>query len=290
MKSPPFEYHRADTVEETLGLLRELGDEAKVLAGGQSLVPLLHLRLARPAHLVDVNGVADLSYVRNGAGVEVGALVRHRDAERSTVLREQAPLAAAAVRLIGHAAIRTRGTIGGSVAHADPAAELPAALLALGAEFVVRSARGERVVAAADFFHGFLTTALEPDELLVAIRIPAAPARSGSAFEEFSRRHGDFAVVGVASMVALDDGGRISDARIAFSGAASVPVRAEGAEQALRSEQPSPELFGAIAAEAAAGVDPPDDLHGTAAYRRQLVSALTRRALTAAYQRAQEQA
>jgi CO/xanthine dehydrogenase FAD-binding subunit len=288
MKSPPFEYHVAESVEHAVGLLAELGDEAKVLAGGQSLVPLLHLRLARPAHLVDINGLTDLAHVHNGTGVELGAMVRHADAERSDVVRTAAPLLAAAVRLVGHAAIRTRGTVGGSVAHADPAAELPTALTALDAELVVQSVRGTRSIGIDAFFHGFLTTALEPDELLTAIRVPAWPASTGWAFQEFSRRHGDFAIVGAATTMSLGADGRVTGARIALSGAGGVPVRAAEAEQILIGESPASELWAAAGARAAAAVDPPADLHGTAAYRRQLVATLTKRALEEASRRAGE--
>jgi carbon-monoxide dehydrogenase medium subunit len=288
--SPPFEYEAATSVEHALGLLAEHGDEAKVLAGGQSLVPLLHLRLARPTYLVDINGLTDLAGVRdgNGNGVEVGAMVRHRDAVVSDVVREKAPLVAAAVRLVGHAAIRARGTVGGSVAHADPAAELPTALTALDGEMVARSVRGERSIRADAFFQGFLTTALEPDELLTAIRIPAWPVATGWAFEEFSRRHGDFAIVGAATTVSLAADGTVADARIALSGASGAPFRAAAAEQVLAGETPSTELWAAAAQRAAADVDPPADLHGTAAYRRQLVATLTKRALEQACLRARE--
>ena len=290
MKSPPFEYEATTSVEHALGLLADLGDEAKVLAGGQSLVPLLHLRLARPSYLVDINGLADLASVRdgNGSGVELGAMVRHREAEVSEVVRTRAPLLAAAIRLVGHAAIRTRGTVGGSVAHADPAAELPTALTALDAEMVATSVRGERSIGADAFFQGFLTTALEPDELLTAIRVPAWPAATGWAFEEFSRRHGDFAIVGAATTVSLAADGTLAGARIALSGASGVPFRATDAERLLAGETPSPELWVTAAQRAAANVDPPADLHGSAAYRRQLVATLTKRALEQACLRARE--
>src|SRR5579859_6704168 len=164
MKLPPFEYHLAESVEDAVALLAELGDEAKVLAGGQSLVPLLAFRLARPAHLVDVNGLSELAHITDGDGVEIGATVRHREAERSETMLTEAPMVAAALRFVGHTAIRNRGTIGGSVAHADPAAELPAVLTALGGEVVARSARGVRTIPAESFIQGFLTTALDADE------------------------------------------------------------------------------------------------------------------------------
>ena len=286
MKLPPFEYHLAESVEDAVALLAELGDEAKVLAGGQSLVPLLAFRLARPAHLVDVNGLSDLAHITDGHGVEIGATVRHRDAERSQTMLAEAPMVAAALRFVGHTAIRNRGTIGGSIAHADPAAELPAVLTALGGEVVARSARGVRTIPAESFIQGFLTTALDADELVTAIRLPPWPASTGWAFNEFSRRNGDFAIVGVAAVLGLGADGRVSDARLVFSGAGSTPVRTVGAEQVLIGETPSPELWAAAAQRAGAEIDPPADLHGSAAYRRQLARVLATRSLYEAYERA----
>ena len=285
MKPPPFEYSVARSVEEAVDLLGEHGDEAKVLAGGQSLLPLLSLRLARPGVLVDINPVAELATVGDGSGLELGAMVRHRAAERSTEVRAEAPLVAEALRLVGHAAIRSRGTVGGSLAHADPAAELPAVLLALDGEVVATSRRGSRTVAAASLFEGFLTTALEPDELLTAVRFPAWPAGAGWSFQEFSRRSGDFGVVGVACMLALDGGGRIGQARLAFSGVAGTPVRAGTAEAMLAGATPSAELWEEAGREAARQLDPPGDLHGTPAYRRHLAAVLTQRALAEAFDR-----
>ena len=209
MKASAFEYVRASSVDEAVDQLAELGDEAKVLAGGQSLVPLLNLRLANPAYLVDINRIGELDFITNGAGVRVGALARHRDVERSELVARANPLLAAAVKLIGHAAIRNRGTIGGSVAHADPAAELPAILVALDGEIEARSSRGARSIAAADFFEGFLTTTLQPDELLTEVRFPGLPAGGGWSIQEFSRRSGDFGVVTVAVTLAAGGNGTI---------------------------------------------------------------------------------
>ena len=286
MKPPLFEYHAPASVEEAVGLLAEHGDEAKVLAGGQSLIPLLSLRLARPAHLIDVNGLSDLGSIKNGNGLELGALVRHRVAERSADVKAASPMVAAALRYIGHAAIRNRGTIGGSVAHADPAAELPAVLLALGGEVVAQRSGGTRTIPAADLFQGFLTTALEPDELLTAVRFPAWPAGAGWSFQEFSRRSGDFAIVGVATMLVLDGGGKVTDARVAFSGAAGTPVRSAAAEAVLNGGTPGPDLWKSAGEAAAGDLDPPDDLHGSANYRRHLASVLAQRSLQEAYDRA----
>jgi len=287
MKPPPFEYHAVASVEEAVALLAEHGEDAKVLAGGQSLVPLLALRLARPAHLVDINTVSDLASLSNGDGLTVGSLVRQRVAERSQAVRSANPLVAQAIALIGHTAIRNRGTIGGSIAHADPAAELPAVLLALDGEVVARSARGERTVPAADFFRGFLTTALTPDELVTGVRFPAWAPGAGWSFQEFSRRSGDFAIAGAAAALRLDRNGVVADARIALSGMGATPVRATKAEAALAGQQPSEEVWAAASQDAVAGLDPPSDVHGTAAYRRHLAAALTRRALREAHARSE---
>src|SRR5882724_5064503 len=215
MKLPPVEYEAPTTVAEAVDLLTEHGDQASVLAGGQSLIPLLALRLAHPVVLIDINGVAGLSGVSATDGrVAIGAMTREYVAEESQTVADAVPLLAAALPMIGHEAIRSRGTIGGSLAHADPAAELPAVALALDAEFVVRSQSGERVIPAADWFEGYLTTSRLPDELLVEVRFPAARRGTGISFQEVARRHGDFAVVGLAASLTLSDGA-ISDARLA---------------------------------------------------------------------------
>jgi len=282
MKLPEFEYEAPATVAEAVGLLAEHQDEASVLAGGQSLVPLLALRLARPAVLVDINGLDELSGVSEADGrVTIGALTREYQAEESAAIARAVPLLAAALPLIGHEAIRSRGTIGGSLAHGDPAAELPAVAVALDAEFVVRSQSGERVIPAAEWFEGYLSTARRPDELLVEVRFPAAPAGTGAAFEEVARRHGDFAMVGLAASLTLADGA-ISDARLAFSGVADAPVRAAEAEELLVGQEPSAELFAEAARLATAGLDPPADLHGSSQYRKQVAATLVRRGLSAA--------
>ena len=227
MKMPRFEYHAPDTLDEVLALLGEHGDEAKLLAGGQSLIPLMAMRMARPAQLVDINGVSELATMDERAdAIVVGATVHERAAERSPVVRARLPLLAEALPLIGHAAIRVRGTIGGSVAHADASAEIPCVVAALDAEVLVRSVPGERAIAAADFFQGHFTTALADDECLVAIRVPAMDPSAGYACYEIARRHGDFALVGVAAVLTLDGDGRIADSRIALMGVGDVPLRA----------------------------------------------------------------
>jgi CO/xanthine dehydrogenase FAD-binding subunit len=255
------------------------------LAGGQSLVPLLSLRLARPAHLIDINRVAGLASIENGNGLTVGATVRHRALERSETVRAAHPLLAHAVHFIGHGAIRNRGTIGGSVAHADPAAELPAVLLALDGEVEARSVRGTRRVFAAALFEGFLTTSLAPDELLVTVRLPAWSG-AGWSFQEFSRRSGDFAIVGVAATVQLGDKGTIAGARLAFSGVDQRPVRATDAESMLVGATPSRDLWTSAANSAAAALEPGSDIHGSSTYRKHLAAVLAERALTEAHDRA----
>lgn len=284
MKHPPFTYHRPDTVDEAVELLAELGDDAKVLAGGQSLLPLMALRLGRPAHLVDIGRIGALDRIEVAAdgAVSIGALVRHADAERSAALASAAPLVHLAMPHVGHRAIRNRGTVCGSVAHADPAAEMPAVCLAAGAVLIARSTRGVREIAAGDFFAGYLQTALEPDELLVELRLPPWPSGARAAVVEVARRHGDYALVGLAARIELDDEGVVTDAALAFFGVWSTPVRAEAAAEALVGRR----LDDASVADAVAAVtgslSPTGDVHASAAHRRHLAGVLTRRALAAA--------
>jgi CO/xanthine dehydrogenase FAD-binding subunit len=284
---PRFEYHSPEAVDEVLALLTEYGDEAKILAGGQSLIPLLAMRLARPEQLVDINGVSDLGGIdeRNGV-VAFGATVRERTAERSEVVRTRVPLLAEALPLIGHAAIRTRGTIGGTIAHADASGEIPCVVAALDGEMLVRSTSGERTIAAGDFFRGHFTTALADDECLVEVRIPAADPTAGYAFQEVARRHGDFALVGVATMVSLDSSGVIADSRICLMGVADVPLRARAAEAELVGAVPTEATFAAAARTATADLRPATDVHGSAAYRTHIAGVTVRRALTTAAARA----
>ena len=218
MKPPRFEYHAPGDVDEALALLGRYGGEAKLLAGGQSLMPLLNFRLSRPAALVDLNGIRSLAYIEEDAGhVRFGTMTRQRAIEFSPVVRRRVPLLAEATTLVGHLPIRTRGTIGGSLAHADPSAEYPAILAALDGAVVVRGPRGERVLTSAELFRSYLATSLDADEMLVEVRLPAMPAGAGFAFEEFSRRHGDFAIVGIACML-IGEGGRCISARLATAG------------------------------------------------------------------------
>jgi carbon-monoxide dehydrogenase medium subunit len=287
VKPPPFRYFAPESADEALDLLAEHGDEGKVLAGGQSLIPLLALRLARPSALIDVSRLSELGTVEHDDGsLQVGATARHRSIERSDTVRDDVPLLAAAMPLIGHAAIRTRGTIGGSLAHADPSAELPAVALALDAELVARRAGGEaRTIPARDFFEGFFTTALADDELLVAARFPRAAAGTGVCFEETARRHGDFAIVGAAVSLRME-GGRVTEPRIALTGVAEVPLRRSEAEAVLEGAEPSGDVFAAAGEAAGEGLEPASDLHGTGEYRRHLARVMVRRALHTAAERA----
>ncbi len=288
MKLPPFEYAAPTTVAEALDLLAEYQDEASVLAGGQSLIPLLALRLARPAVLIDINGIAELSGVTVADGsVVIGATTREYMAEESKAVADAVPLLAAALPLIGHEAIRSRGTVGGSLAHGDPAAELPAVARALDAEFVVRGPAGERMIPAARWFEGYLTTSRGPDELLLEVRFPAARPGTGVSFQEVARRHGDFAIVALAASLVLS-GGVISEARLALAGLSDVPVRAAAAEDLLAGQRPSAELFDQAAHLAIDDLDPPADLHGSPESRKTVATALVRRGLQAAADDAHE--
>ena len=279
MKLPPVDYEAPGTLPEALDLLAEHQDEASVLAGGQSLIPLLALRLAQPTVLIDINGVDGLSGIsRTNGWVTIGATTREYVAEESQTIADAVPLLAAALPLIGHEAIRSRGTVGGSLAHADPAAELPAVARALNAEFVVHGPDGERVVPAAEWFEGYLTTSRGPDELLTEVRFLAARPGTGTSFQEVARRHGDFAMVGLATSVTLNSG-TITDARLAFAGVSDVPARATAAEELLEGQRPTAEVFAEAARAAAAGIDPPSDLHGSAEYRKKVAAALVRRGL-----------
>jgi carbon-monoxide dehydrogenase medium subunit len=287
MKPPRFEYAAPHHTDEAVTLLAQHGDRAKVLAGGQSLVPLLNFRLAQPELLIDVNRVRELAYVRPfDSGVAIGALTRQHTLEREDAVRTKLPILAEACRLIGHLPIRHRGTIGGSVAHADPASELPATMLALEAEMAIKGPAGSRTVRAELFFTGVFTTALEPDELLTEIRVPGPPPRTGSAFVEIARRAGDFALIGIAALVTLDDAGRVSRARLALCGAAPTPVRAREAERVLVGERPQGRVVDDAAEEIAAATDPPSDIHASAAFRKKLARHVGRQAIELAVRRA----
>jgi CO/xanthine dehydrogenase FAD-binding subunit len=286
MKPPRFDYLAPRTLDEALAHLHHHSDQAKILAGGQSLIPMLNFRLAHPGVVVDVNRLTDLAYVRqHDGGVAVGALTRQHAVERSDLVRARVPVVAEACRFIGHAPIRHRGTFGGNLAHADPASELPAVMVALEAEMAVASRAGNRAVPAGEFFIGPLTTALRPGEMLTEIRIPAAPPRTGGAFVEMARRAGDFALVGVAVLVTLDEAGQCARARIALCGVGPTPVRARAAEDALVGQAPTTAALDEAADRAAAATSPPSDVHGSAEFRRKLARHFARQALAAAIQR-----
>jgi aerobic carbon-monoxide dehydrogenase medium subunit len=287
VKPAPFRYHDPCTVAETVELLGEHGSEAMLLAGGQSLVPLLNLRLARPVRLVDINRVSELDELRtDGGSLVIGALTRQRRLEDGPLAAGAWEVLSEAVRQMGHQAIRQRGTVGGSLAHADPAAELPAAVWALGGRLLVRGPRGDRELPAPEFFRDAHRTGMAADELLVRLRVPAWSAPSGGAFCEVGRRPGGVAQVGVAAAVALDEQGRIGRAGVVVAGAARVPVPAGDVVAGLLGQAPSTELVTRLAAEFAAGLAPPTDQHGSADYRRQLVRHLLPRAVERASSRA----
>ena len=286
MKPPAFEYVAVASTDEAVAELARHGDAAKLLAGGQSLMPLLNLRLAAPGRLVDLNRVTALSYVEERAGgVAIGAMTRQRTVERSALVAARVPLLTDALPWVGHTAIRTRGTIGGSLAHADPAAELPAVAVCLDARFTVRAAAKARTIAAGDFFTGYLTTALAPTEMLTEVWFPSLPAASGSAWIELARRHGDYALAGVAALVTLE-GGRVREARVALTGVDGRPVRARAAEMLLAGAPLSEASMAAAAESVRQSIEPHGDIHATAAYRRHLAGVLTIRALTRAGERA----
>jgi carbon-monoxide dehydrogenase medium subunit len=283
MKPPPFDYRSPSSLDEALALRSEYCDDSAVLAGGQSLMPMLNLRLARPEVLIDLGRVAEVAGIRElDGGVSLGAMTRQRHAERSDLIRERAPLVQQALAHVGHPTIRNRGTVGGSLAHADPAAELPAVCIALDAVLVARSATAERTIAAEDFYVGFMSTALAPDELLVEVRIPA-PAGTlstlSTAFLEIARRHGDFALVGVAAAIALDGEGVITDARLVFTGVGLQPVRAREAEASLRGTSAGTDAFAAAADLVAGALHPRTDAHASGDYRRRVAGVIARRAL-----------
>ena len=277
MKPAPFEYHRPTSLDETFDLLDRYGDDGRILAGGQSLVPALNLRLASPRAIIDINRLPGLDAIRaTPEGLVIGALVRQEALEHSALVRERAPLIAAAVVHVGHSAIRARGTIGGSLALADPAAELPACAVALEATIRVSRRGSARDVPATRFFRGVYTTALEPGEIVTAITVPAVPPSWRWGFDELARRHGDFALAGLAAGARVEDGA-IADARFVFFGVGGTPMRARGAEAVLAGRRPDPAALTAAGAALDRDLDPPGDLHGSPALRRHLARVLLAR-------------
>ncbi|HSG17546.1 MAG TPA: xanthine dehydrogenase family protein subunit M [Anaerolineae bacterium] len=289
MKPAPFEYVAHDSLPAVLRDLSEHGDDAKLLAGGQSLVPAMNFRLVQPSLLVDINLLNELAYVQpSGDGsLRIGALTRHRALENSAVVAERAPLMQEAMPHIAHLQIRTRGTIGGSLAHADPAAELPVILVALNGRLVIQNESGRREVDASDFFQGLFTTALQPEDMLVEVIIPPLPKRSGWAFVEFARRRGDYALLGVAAGIEIDEGGRCRKAKLVYLNAGDVPIVASGAAATLEGQKLGPEAYEAAAVQAAEHeLTPVGNIHASAPYLRRLAHVLTLRALKRASNRA----
>jgi len=288
MKPAPFEYQAPTSLDAALDLLSHRGGDAKVLAGGQSLIPVMNFRLAEPALLVDINKLAELDFIRPGddGSLRIGALTRHRRVERDALVAEAVPLLHETIPFIAHPQIRNRGTFGGSLAHADPAAELPAVAVALRARFRLRKTGGDRWVNASDFFGGLFTTSLEPDEILVEVAIPPSPERTGWSFLEIARRHGDYAQIGVAALVALDDAGRCREARLVFLSAGDVPIEAREAAGLLAGQEISAAAIAAAAEKASQEIRPFSDLHATAGFKRHLARVITGRALRTAVDRA----
>jgi len=291
MKPAPFNLFRPKSVDEALALLHSHGDDAKVLAGGQSLVPLMNFRLAQPQNLIDLNLVEGLDQIKfDDQTLSLGAMVRQRDVERSASIVEHLPILREAIEQVGHPAIRNRGTVGGSLAHADPSAELPLLAVALDATFRLRSAQASRSVAAKDFYHGYLLTDIAPDELLVATDFHMPPADCGWCCTEIARRHGDFAIVAVAVLLDCRQDRTIDFARVAVGGAGPAPLRVAAAEEALVGERLGGEVFRRAGEIAAQAVEPPADIHASSGYRRHLTGVLVRRALATAESRIKGQA
>jgi CO/xanthine dehydrogenase FAD-binding subunit len=291
MKPAPFNLFRPKSVDEALALLHSHGDEAKVLAGGQSLVPLMNFRLAQPQNLIDLNLVEGLDQIKfDDQSLSLGAMVRQRDVERSASIIERLPILREAIEQVGHPAIRNRGTVGGSLAHADPSAELPLLAVALDATFRLRSAQASRSVAAKDFYHGYLLTDIAPDELLIATDFHMPPANCGWCCTEIARRHGDFAIVAVAVLLDCGQDRTIDFARVAVGGAGPAPLRVTAAEEALVGERLGAEVFRRAGEIAAQAVEPPADIHASSGYRRHLTGVLVRRALATAESRIKGQA
>ena len=289
MKPAPFEYYAPSTVEEALGHLQEHGYDAKVLAGGQSLIPMMNFRLAQPGVIVDLNNVAELDFIRSGENgrLRLGAMARHAHVERDQIVAERAPLIHEAMPNIATPQIRSRGTFGGSIAHADPSAELAAVNVALEGRFRIRGPNGERWVRANEFFVGMFTTLLDPDELLVEVEFPMTPPRTGCALVEVARRPHDFALVGVAAIVTLDGIDRCQEARLVFLSVGDGPVEAFRAAEMLKGQALTAVAIRAAAEVAAAeDIDPGNDIHATAEFRRHLANVLARRALAQAHERA----
>jgi carbon-monoxide dehydrogenase medium subunit len=290
MKPAPFEYIAPQSLDEALAVMDQHGFEAKLLAGGQSLIPVMNFRLAQPGILVDLNNLPELGQLQQNeaGGLRLGAMMRHSQLEHSSIIADHAPLVHETMPYIAHPQIRNRGTIGGSLAHADPAAELPVIMVALEARFRLQRQGAERWISAEDFFQSLFTTALEPEEIMVEIAVPPLAARTGHAFLEMARRHGDYAQTGVAVLMTLDENGVCRQARLVYLNVGEIPMVAYQAAAMLVGEKLSPDLLDEVAHRAAQDeIDPVDDVHGTAVYKRHLAYILGKRALQKAVTRAQ---
>lgn len=291
MKPAPFEYVVPKNLNDCLNFLYQHSETAKILAGGQSLIPTMNFRMAQPEYLIDINNLNELSFIRTDktGGLQMGALIRHHQVENDPLIAQKAPLLHEVMPWIGHVQIRSRGTIGGSLVHADPAAELPSAMVALNARFKVKSKKKERWIPAEQFFVGLFATALEPGEMLVEIAIPAMPLHSGYSFQEYSRRKGDFALVGVACMLVLDKNKVCEQARLVYMGVGEGPVLAAQACQSLVGKTLTPDLLQQAAKIASQNdLTPPNDMHASSAYRRHLAEVLGHQALSQSLERAEK--
>jgi len=291
MKPGRFEYHAPATLDEALALAAQYGDDARVIAGGQSLVPMMNIRLARPDHVIDINNIDGLSYIHPAdGGIRIGATTRHHQIEKSSELIRLCPPLPAAARNIGHYALRERGTIGGSLALADPAAEYPLMTMLLDADVVAASSAGERVIPASDFFVSVFTTSLEPEEIVTAVHLRELGQGEGWGFRWLARRSGDYAIVNAATILSLDGAGKIAGAAIALGGVGATPVRLTALERSVVGRSPTGDWASAIAAEAAASIEPESDKHASSEYRKELIQVLLDRALEDALARATGQA
>ncbi|NIM95425.1 MAG: xanthine dehydrogenase family protein subunit M [Anaerolineales bacterium] len=286
MKPSSFEYFAPRTLEKTIELLEQYGDDAKIIAGGQSLVPLMNFRLGRPGVLIDINRIRELEFINEDDDkLEIGALTRERDLEISPLVQRKCPILPKAISFIGHVAIRNRGTIGGSLAHADPSAEIPVIARCLDAEITVIGSSGERKIKSDEFFLTYLTTSLSPSEILIGVKIPILHPKMGWSFLELSRRSGDFAIVAVAIVLVIEEDGLCSEARICLGGVAPTPVRPDGAEQLISGQLITDELIDMAAQEAVKATDAESDYHATADYRREMVRVFVKRGLNEAWNR-----
>jgi aerobic carbon-monoxide dehydrogenase medium subunit len=289
MYTAPFEYHRARSVEEAVALLGKHGDDAKLLAGGHSLIPLLKLRFAQPKHLIDVRKIPNLSGIRqDGGAIVIGAATTHAQIERSPVIERTLPILAEAAHVIGDPLVRNMGTVGGSLAHADPGADFPAVMLVLGAELRVTGPRGQRTIPADDFFLDILTTALAPNEVLTELRIPIPRVGTGGAYAKFRHPASGYALIGVAALVTRDGGGAIQQARVALTGVGTRAARARATEQALTGKKADDALIADAATRVTEGLEPREDAQGSVDYKKHLAVVYARRAISLAIERAAE--